>query len=243
MAAIMQGIRSTFPFADSPQFLRALGPDELKSFKVLAKAVRSLNRYFTDPTALNPERWQQCLRCLQVAHVSITENDWWAHFQTANQNIAATRQTILNTTVWNFSTEALRHVDTDRTRAWDQIITRVITANPPPFDADPCVLEWIEHEATCLRADAEKRTFTHAEQKAQVLYEQQKTVIQARLKADLALLQDETDKALEVAHQRAQQEMADLKAQIRAQCEQLKTDLQDKETRAARKERTAHPKN
>jgi hypothetical protein len=46
-----------------------------------------------------------------------------------------------------------------------------------------------------------------------------------------------------VAHQRAQQELADLKAQIRAQREQIKTDLQDEETRAARKERTARPKN
>jgi hypothetical protein len=75
------------------------------------------------------------------------------------------------------------------------------------------------------------------------LHEQQKAVIQSCLKANLALLQDETDKALDVAHQRAQQEMADLKAQIQAQCEQTKTDLQDEETRATRKERTAHPKN
>jgi hypothetical protein len=141
LAAIMQGIRSTFPLDDSPQFLRALGPDELESFKVLAKVVGSLNHYFSDPTALNPEHWQQCLRCLQVAHISITEDDWWAHFQTANQNAAAARQMILNTTVQNFSTEALRHVDADHARAWDQIVTQVITANPPPFNADPRVLE------------------------------------------------------------------------------------------------------
>jgi hypothetical protein len=37
--------------------------------------------------------------------------------------------------------------------------------------------------------------------------------------------------------------MTDLKAQTRAQCEQVKIDLQDEETRAARKERTARPKN
>jgi hypothetical protein len=68
-------------------------------------------------------------------------------------------------------------------------------------------------------------------------------VIQSRLKADLALLRDEMDKALDVAHQRAQQELADLKAQIRAQCEQTKSDLQDEETRATHKECMAHPKN
>jgi hypothetical protein len=113
----MKGIRLTFLLDDSPRFLRALGSDELESFKVLAEAISSLNRYFTDPTALNPEHWQQCLCCLQVAHVSIMEDDWWAHFQTANQNATATRQTILNTTVRNFSTEALRRVDADHARA------------------------------------------------------------------------------------------------------------------------------
>ena len=188
VTSIMKGIRSTFPLDDSPQFLRALGPDELESFKVFAEAVGSLNCYLTDPTALNPERWQQCLRCLQVAHVSVTEDDWWAHFQTANQNAAAARQTILNATVRNFSAEALRRVDADRARAWDQIVTRVVTANPPPFDADPRVLKWIEREATRLHTDAEKRAFARAEQKAQIIHEQQKAVIQSRLEADLVLL-------------------------------------------------------
>jgi hypothetical protein len=37
--------------------------------------------------------------------------------------------------------------------------------------------------------------------------------------------------------------MANLKAQIWAQCEQFKTNLQDKETRAAHKEHIVHPKN
>jgi len=107
-----------------------------------------------------------------VAHVSITEDDWWAHFQTANQNAAAARQTILNTTIRNFSAEALCCVDADRARAWDQIVTWVVTTNPPPFDADPHVLEWIEREATCLCTDAKKRAFTRAEQKAQIIHKQ-----------------------------------------------------------------------
>jgi hypothetical protein len=170
----MQGIRSTFPLDDSHQFLWALGPDELESFKVLAEVVGSLNRYFSDPTALNPEHWQQCLCCLQVAHVSITEDDWWAHFQTANQNTVAARQMILNTTIRNFSAEALCHVDADCARAWDQIVTRVVTANLPPFDADPRILEWIKREATRLRTDTEKRAFACARQKAQILHKQQK---------------------------------------------------------------------
>ena len=60
-AAIMAGIRSTFPLTDTPQFLRQLGPDELECLKVFTEAVGSLNKYLTDPTAQTPNSWQQCL--------------------------------------------------------------------------------------------------------------------------------------------------------------------------------------
>jgi hypothetical protein len=91
----------------------------------------ALNRYLTNPTAQNPSHWLQCLRCLQVAHISVTEDNWWAHFTTANQHAATMRITILNTTIHNFSTKALHHVDMVHIKAWDQIVTWVITANPP----------------------------------------------------------------------------------------------------------------
>jgi hypothetical protein len=61
LAAITEGIRTSFPLEDTPNFLRSLGPDELAGLKVLAEATASLNKYFTDPTAQSPDRWQQCL--------------------------------------------------------------------------------------------------------------------------------------------------------------------------------------
>jgi len=84
--------------------------------------------------------------------------------------------------------KALCYVDADHAQAWDQIVLRVITANPPPFNADLHVLKWIEQEATCLCTDAEKCTFAHTKQKAQVLHKQQKAIIQVCLKEDLILL-------------------------------------------------------
>jgi hypothetical protein len=172
VAAIMAGIRSTFPLAKSPQFLRQLGPNELKSLKIFTEAVGSLNRYLTDPTAQDPSGWQQCLRCLKVAHVSITEDDWWAHFATANQHAATARASILNATIRNFSQEALLRVDKERERAWDEIVSRTVSANPPPFDADPRILEWINREARRLKGDTEARALHKAEQQAMTLFEQ-----------------------------------------------------------------------
>jgi hypothetical protein len=239
ITAITEGIRVSFPLNDIPGFLIDLGPDELSSLKVFSEAVASLNMYLTNPSALKPSQWQQCLCCLQVAHVSVTKDNWWAHFATANQHAAITRSTILNATIRNFSNEALRRVDTERARAWDQVVSHVVTSNPPPIDADPQISEWIEREANCLHTDTETRAVTRAEQKAQILHEQQVQVIKKQLEDDLALLCDETDKALDVAHERARQEMIDLRAQFKAERESLHIDLQDEAMRAAHKEHTA----
>jgi hypothetical protein len=117
IATIMASICTTFPLVDIPQFLRWLGPDELESLKVLAEAVGSLNKYLTDPTAQTPNSWQQCLRCLKVAHVLITEDDWWAHYTTTNQHAAIARTSILNTTIQSFLQEALLLINKECTRA------------------------------------------------------------------------------------------------------------------------------
>jgi hypothetical protein len=242
VTAIMAGIRSTFPLADSPQFLRQLGPNKLESLKVFAEAVRSLNRYLTDPLAHDPSGWQQCLRCLKVAHISITEDDWWAQFATANQHAATARASILNATIRNFSREALLRMNKEREKAWDKIVSRTVSANPPPFDTDPHILEWIDHEAHRLKADTEARALHKAEQHTMTLFKQQKLIIKARLEEDLTLLRDETDNALDLTREQAKQELIDLKAKHKAQRATAKTDLQDENLRAARKERTTRQK-
>jgi hypothetical protein len=201
VATITAGIRTTFPFTDTPQFLRQLGPGELESLKVLTEAISSLNMYFTDPTAQTPNSWQQCLRCLKVAHVSITEDDWWAHYATSNQHAAAARASILNATIRSFSQEALLCVDKEHERAWDKIISCTVSANPPPFDADPRILEWINHEARHLKGDAEACALHKAKQQALTLFKQQKAIIKACLEEDLTLLRDETDKALDLTRE------------------------------------------
>ena len=149
----MEGIQVSIPFTNILGFLRALSPDELECFKTFAAAVASLNRYLMDPSAQNPSQWQQCLCCLQVNHISIIKDDWWAQYHTTNQHMATTCAMILNTMIRNFLSEALHCVDAEQNRAWDQIVTRFITSNPPPFDTDPWITEWIEYKATVLCSD------------------------------------------------------------------------------------------
>jgi hypothetical protein len=53
---------------------------------------------------------------------------------------------------------------------------------------------------------------TRGEQKAQILHEQQVQIVKKWLEDDLALLHDEIDKALDIACERAKQEMINLRA-------------------------------
>jgi hypothetical protein len=92
-------------------------------------------------------------------------------------------------------------------------------------DTDPHITEWIKREAACLHTDAEKHTFACAKQKAVVLHEQQKAIIQSCLEADLTLLHNEADKALDVIRERAHQELVDLHSKHKAQREALKAGL------------------
>ena len=85
--------------------------------------------------------------------------------------------------------------------AWDKIVSHTVSANPPPYDADSCILKWIDHEARCLKGDAEACALHKAKQQATVLFKQQKAIIKARLEEDLTLLRDKTDKALNLAHE------------------------------------------
>ena len=92
-------------------------------------------------------------------------------------------------------------MDKERERAWDKIVSRTVSANPPPYDTDSCILEWIDREARRLKGDTEACALHKAKQQATVLFKQQKAIIKARLKEDLTLLHDETDKALNLARE------------------------------------------
>jgi hypothetical protein len=235
LASIMKGIRTTFPLSDTPAFLRSLGPDDLEGLRVFTAATAALNRYLTDPSAQNPSRWQQCLRCLQVCKITITKDDWWAEMATANQHAAAVRGTLLNRSIREFSNRALERANAERDRAWDHIVNLVVSGNPPPIDADPRITEWIEREAKRLHADMEARALSLAEDCAKVLHDQQCAVVRAHLNDDLNLLRDETDKAIAVAREHASQELADIRAQIKVERENLKAELKH-DTHLAKRE-------
>jgi hypothetical protein len=152
IAAVIDRLRSSCPDNHTPTPFADLNPDETNSLSVLGKAIGALEHYFTDPLAENLSKWQQCLRCLKVNHIEITPEHWQAQLLTCGQMTEATMFLILNKYAHNFDKEVMKWVHEKCTFAFNQVIEVVVNANPPPFEADPWITEYIERKAVDLKA-------------------------------------------------------------------------------------------
>jgi hypothetical protein len=85
----LKGFSDSHPDKATPEFLTDLGPDEAAALNSLSTVVASFNRFFDNPTSLNPSEWDQCLRCLKINHLTITQDHYEARLKDANQNVDA----------------------------------------------------------------------------------------------------------------------------------------------------------
>jgi hypothetical protein len=88
-AVALKGFSDSRPNKSTPDFLTDLSPDEAATLNGLSTIVTSFNRFFDNPTSLNPSEWNQCLRCLKVNHLTITQDHYKARLKDVNQNIDA----------------------------------------------------------------------------------------------------------------------------------------------------------
>jgi hypothetical protein len=101
-AVTLKGFSDSHPDKSTPDFLMDLGPDEAAALNGLSTVIASFNRFFENPTSLNPSEWDQCLRCLKVNHLTITQDHYEAKLKDTNQNVDAACTTILNTKIREF---------------------------------------------------------------------------------------------------------------------------------------------
>jgi hypothetical protein len=129
--AIIDGLRSTCPNNLTPVPFMDLNLDETNSMNILRKAIGALERYFTDPLAEYPSQWQQCLRCLKVNHIEVTQEHWQAHLLTCGQMTEATMTSILNKYCRDFDKEVMEWVHEKWAFAFDQVVEVIVNTNPP----------------------------------------------------------------------------------------------------------------
>ena len=224
VVAVIDGLRTSCPDNHSPTPFADLNPDETNSLSVLGKAIGALERYFTDPLAENPTEWQQCLRCLKTNHIEVTKEHWNAQLLTCGQMTEAAMSSILNKYARDFDKEIMEWVHEKRAFAFDQVIEIVVNANPPPFEADPRIKEYIERKAADLKPWAEDQAMKIGKRKATTLYEQTRVTTLKNFDVDLADIRNDCDRRLQEARDKAQLEIN----AINAECQQRIQDAKDK---------------
>jgi hypothetical protein len=191
--AVIDGLRSSCPNNLTPVPFANLNPDETNAMNVLGKAIGALERYFTDPLVEHPSQWQQCLRCLKTNHIEVTVEHWQAHLLTCGQMTEAAMSSILNKYCRDFDKEVMEWVHDKRAFAFDQVVEVVVNSNPPPFEADPRILEFIKQTALDLKAKAESKAIKTTKRNARTFFEQNKVVELGKFDTDLATIRNDCD--------------------------------------------------
>jgi hypothetical protein len=240
-AVALKGFSDSRPDKSTPDFLTDLGPDEAAALNGLSTVVASFNRFFDNPTSLNPAEWDQCLRCLKVNHLTITQDHYEARLKDANQNVDAARTTILNTKIREFEREVVAWVDSQRQKTLNQVVEAVIGSNHPPFTTDPRIIEYIQREAETLAERAHKEAVIQAKRNAKQTYDAAREQADTLHAKDLEAIREHTDKALAEARSKSEIEIATFKADLKAQRTQRKADLEQDAVLARRTPKKPRP--
>jgi len=223
MAAIHQGLYKAFPLEDTLEFLASLRPDDTTAAGILTVAAGALNYYLKNTSGT---QWKQCACCLRVAGDTISEDRWEAELLTCNQHADATRLLIINTTIRETQIKAERQRDLICSTAKDQVVLSITNSNPSPFSTDPCIKDWVTRlvNATCI--DAEAMATDTAVQEANHTYKSQLEHSTAALEANLQCIHDHTVTILAQVREVANAEIAAFKADLKAEHDQHKANLE-----------------
>jgi len=261
MAAIHAGLRESHPLKDTFGYVQDMEPDEFQALRVFGKVVCALQHYLrdpTEPTDSQPQQtWHQCFRCLQICQTTVSEEqwqqqltachgsaeaeDWQAQLLTCNIHAEAARTSIINSANREFRNEVLKFIEATKTKALDQAILMVTSNNPPPFEADPRIVEYVEQRALTLKPAADKQATKKAKCYATTHLHQLKEEARTTCDAEMKTIYAENNARLEEARPEGEQALVNLRKELRAKREALKNDLEHKErvtrktTRAAKR--------
>jgi hypothetical protein len=138
----------------------------------------------------------------------------------------AAMSSILNKYARDFDKEVMEWVHEKRAFAFDQVNEVVVNANPPPFEANPRITEYIERKSVELKTWAEEQATKIGKHKATTLYEQTRVTTLKNFNVDLATIRNDCDQHLQAARDKASLDIA----AIEAECQQCIQEAKDKAT-------------
>ena len=226
LAAILQGMGTFRPDEYFQSLHSDLNPNEGEALGDIGKAVGSLHKYFKSPPPASDFEWQQCARCLQVCGTTVTKEHLKAQLLTCNGLVDAAKSSILNQMCGGYRMELLTLKDAARAAASDHAVMRIISENPPPFSADPRILEWAKREATTKRASLMVQIEEKARAKAEANYDTFLTAAELQHTNDVEAVREDYNKRLAQAREEWEAQLISLKADLKAQYQDKKATLE-----------------
>ena len=239
LAAMHRGLRKSHNKPGAPAYFTDMDPDEENAFLVLGKAAAAFARFFSDPTTKNPSEWQQCARCLEFSHTTITQDHWEAQLMSCGQHVNEAKLNLINAQIRLFQNELADWENKVCDHVYDQIILNVTTRSPPNLIrelAEPRLAEYIHQRSTALRLitenGAEERAINDAEEYyrkcvegLETLKEEDLNTIRANFDAQIDEVRKNAQAQLDHEKDKAYQELANFKAQLKVEREARKADL------------------
>jgi hypothetical protein len=239
LAGMHRGLRKSHNKPSALAYFTDMDPDEESAFLSMGKAAKSFACFFSDPTAQNPTEWQQCARCLEVSHTTITQDHWEAQVLSCGQHVNDAKLGLMRSQISLFQKELAQWEIDVCDKVYDQIILNVTTRSPPDLLrelAEPRLAEHIHQRSTALKIIAENTADERATNDSNDYYcqcvhelerlkEQDLNTIRSAFDAQIDEVKENAQAQLQIEKDKAYQELSNFKANLKAEREARKADL------------------
>jgi hypothetical protein len=162
-----------------------------------------------------------------VCGTTVTKDHLKAQLLTCKGLMDMAKSSILNTMCGAYHKDLLSQKDTARAAASNHAVMQIISENPPPFSADPRILEWAKREATAKKANLMTQIEEKAHAKAESNYETFLTSAELQHTNDVEAVREDYVKCLQAAHEKWEDQLVVLKADLKAQYHDKKATLEN----------------
>jgi len=154
LMSLHESLRASHTQAPLTRYFLELSEDEQIAFNLFQTCLSSFSELFSNSDNFIPGERYLCQRCLEQCHIAraISDEDWDARLRECGMNAHTAKLTIFNEAIRDFSKEISDWLDVQRSTALDAATLSVTSSNPPPFDADPRLVEWSNWIASNLKA-------------------------------------------------------------------------------------------
>ena len=128
-------------------------PNEQSNLGSINNTLESLRDFFTD-CHTSPDSWTTCMRCVELHHLPMAEDDWEANVINCQRLIQAACDMVVNEGICHTNLDIEAWLARQRVVTQDAAITCLVSDHAPDITSlisDPCVIEWSNRIQEAMR--------------------------------------------------------------------------------------------